>query len=71
MGHRWVRTNKPIEPCSDNDKDGSKLLMDRHLFPELPAPDAKFYGSEYRCGKDGAKNRAKRNGEYGPEYLEA
>jgi hypothetical protein len=70
MGHRWVRTNKSIEPCSNNDKDGSKLLMDRCLFPKLPAPDAEFYGSEYRCGKDEAKNRAKRDGEYGPEYLE-
>jgi hypothetical protein len=44
--------------------------MDRRLFPKLPAPDAEFYGSEYRCGKDEAKNRAKRDGEYGPEYLE-
>ena len=70
MGHGWVRTNKPVEPRSNNDKDRSKLLMNCRFLPELPAPDAKFYGSEYIDGKDKAKNGAKRDREYGPEYLE-
>jgi len=69
MGHGRVRTNKPIESCSDNDKDGTKLLMDRCFLPELPAPDAKLYGSKYRFWKDRAKDGAKRDAEYGPECL--
>jgi hypothetical protein len=71
MGHGWVPTNKPIESCSNNDKDRSKLLMNCYFLPELPAPDAKFYCSECMCGKDEAKKGAERDGEYGPEYLEA
>ena len=71
MGQGWVRANKPVESCSNNDKDRSKLLMDRRFIPELPAPDAKFYDGEYRRGKDEAKKGAKRDGEHGPEYLEA
>ena len=69
MGHGWVCTNKPVESRSNNYKDGSELPMNRRFAPELPAPNTKFYGSEYRDGKDEAKNRAERDGEYRPEYL--
>lgn len=69
MGHGRVRTNKPIESCSNNDKDGTKLLVNCCFLPELPAPDAKFHDSKYRFGEDKAKNGAKRDAEYGPERL--
>lgn len=69
MGHGRVRTNKPIESCSNNDKDGSQLLMDRCFLPEFPAPYAKFHGSEYRFGEDRAKSGAQRDAEYRPQRL--
>ena len=69
MGHGRVRTNKPIESCSNHDKDRPQLLVDCCFFPEFPAPDAKLNGSKYRFGEDRAKHGAKRDAEYGPERL--